>query len=127
MVEHELVKQRLRAIAARNNGTLTPQQVVDDARDPGSPLHGLFEWDAHKGHEAHLLNQARAVIRSVKVTVLRSETTFKSPLYVRNPELGRREAGYVSITRLRTDAELSRERVVAEFAAATAAGDRRAC
>lgn len=121
MVDHELVKQRLRTIAARNNGTLTPKQVVDDAREPGSPLHELFEWDAAKGHEIYLLNQARAVIRSVKVTVLRSETTFKAPLYVRNPELNRREAGYVSITRLRTDAELAREQVVAEFAAATAA------
>lgn len=115
------VRERLQAIADRNGGRLTPQAVVEDARDESSPLNALFEWNVSKGFEKYLMDRARAVIRSVRIEVVRHEVAHKTPLFVRDPSAGPREQGYVSMRRLRTDADMARERVVAEFAAAGAA------
>lgn len=52
----------------REHGELTPVLVVDAARPNDSPLHDRFEWDDHAAGEAYRLVQARALIRSVKIT-----------------------------------------------------------
>lgn len=46
---------------------LTPEIVVDVARDEASPLHARFEWDDQIAGEKYRLDQARRLIRSVKV------------------------------------------------------------
>lgn len=52
----------------REHGELTPMLVVDAARPVDSPLHDRFEWDDHTAGENYRLVQARALIRSVKIT-----------------------------------------------------------
>ena len=49
-------------------GYLTPRVVVDDARPPTSQLHDRFEWDDSVAGEKYRLDQARDLIRSVKIT-----------------------------------------------------------
>ena len=49
------------------HGKLTPQFVLDDARDKNHPLHTRFEWDDTAAAEAYRLVQAHALITSVKV------------------------------------------------------------
>lgn len=46
-------------------GELTPRDVVDDARNPNSPLHSYFEWDDGAAAEAYRLKQARGLIKAV--------------------------------------------------------------
>ena len=46
---------------------LTPQIVVDEARDEAHPLHDRFEWDNQIAGEKYRLDQARRLIRSVRV------------------------------------------------------------
>lgn len=46
---------------------LTPEVVLEDARRPRSPLHKYFEWDDSSAAESWRLNQARALVRSVRV------------------------------------------------------------
>lgn len=53
------------------HGTLTPEAVVDAARDSSSPLHSRFEWDDGVAGEAYRRVQAAGLIRSVKITVLK--------------------------------------------------------
>lgn len=48
-------------------GKLTPQIVLDVARDPGHPLHGRFEWRDDVAAERYRVEQARQLIRSVRV------------------------------------------------------------
>jgi hypothetical protein len=48
-------------------GRLTPVAVVDAARPADHPLHERFEWDDKVAGEAHRLDQARRLIRSVRV------------------------------------------------------------
>jgi hypothetical protein len=54
-------------IRVRSGGQLHPQNVVEDARDPKSLLHPHFEWDDKKAAELHRVDQARALIRSIRV------------------------------------------------------------
>lgn len=49
------------------HGKLTPQVVVDTARDPGHPLHSRFEWDDSVAGEAWRRQQAHEMIRKLKL------------------------------------------------------------
>jgi hypothetical protein len=57
------------------DGTLTPRAVVDDARPDDATLHPCFEWDDSIAGEQYRLDQARHLIRSVKVTVAPARKT----------------------------------------------------
>ncbi len=49
--------------------TITPEQVVEAARDPSSPLHAAFAWCLVPGCRCpacqHRLAQARILIRGI--------------------------------------------------------------
>jgi hypothetical protein len=53
----------------KRDGLIKPQAVVDAARDPASPLHGLFEWDDAAAAKKQRLATARQIIRSVTFRV----------------------------------------------------------
>lgn len=102
-------------------GKLTPEIVVRAAQDPDSPLHGYFTWDIAEAAAERWLDQARQLIRSVKVEVKTTHFTVNAPAYVRDPEAPAKTQGYVSLSRLRTDDDIAREAIIAEFARASAA------
>lgn len=62
-------------------GKLTPALVVDEARDPGHPLHSRFEWDDEIAGENWRRTQAAELIRSVKIR--RARPSGGDPLEVR--------------------------------------------
>lgn len=49
------------------NDELTTDAVIDDARDPSSPLHRYFEWDDSEAAEKYRQVQAGLLIRRVRV------------------------------------------------------------
>lgn len=49
----------------RRDGILKPQNVVDHARDPGSPLHKCFEWEDTVAANRFRLHQARCLMHSI--------------------------------------------------------------
>lgn len=57
----------LAKIAEQQKGRLTPPAVVEAARDARHPLHKYFEWDNEIAAEAYRLDQARVLIRSVRI------------------------------------------------------------
>lgn len=63
--QQQLHEQLLEIRAAR--GRLLPSDVVDVARDPASPLHSRFEWRNDIAGELYRREQARELIRSVKI------------------------------------------------------------
>jgi hypothetical protein len=63
----QAIGEALEAIRIANGGELHPQAVVADARNAKSPLHLHFEWDDRKAAEAYRVDQARALIRSIRV------------------------------------------------------------
>lgn len=64
----------LEACRARN-GRLTPEMVVGKARDPNHPLHAHFEWDDVKAGDKYRLDQARNLIRTIKLNYIRADNT----------------------------------------------------
>jgi hypothetical protein len=62
----QIVGEVLQKLAERD-GEVTPAAVVLQARSKSSPLHRYFTWDVRKAAEERLLDQARMLIRSVKV------------------------------------------------------------
>ncbi len=74
-VRNEALRGALMAIAERNEGVLNPLAVVEAARDPDSPLHPHFTWDDDEAAEAYRVAQAGALIRRVKLTIIKTDTT----------------------------------------------------
>lgn len=109
------VQAALQSIAAANGGVLKPEHVVAAARDPNNPLHKEFTWDNDEAAAAWRLEQARTLIRSVKVVVHTETKTLRSVAYVRDPRCPSDVSGYVSVSQLRRDDELAREAMIAEF------------
>lgn len=60
------LREQLRHIYV-TQGKLTPHAVVSVAADPGHPLHSRFEWDDAVAGPKYREQQARELIRSVRV------------------------------------------------------------
>ena len=120
-IEQEAVREALENLRVKGGGRLTAEAVVVEATRKDSVLHDLFEWDAKKAAHAFRLDQARALIRSVRVVITTERTTVSTVGYVRDPDLENGEQGYVSTASLIGDAERSRSALVAEFSRAASA------
>ena len=60
--------EELLAIRDANGGVLTPEVVVDTARDPEHPLHSRFEWDDSVAAEKYRREQAHQLIQKAKIS-----------------------------------------------------------
>jgi hypothetical protein len=78
-----------------SNGTIAPEKVVEEARDDNSPLHVYFEWDDDKAAQAHRLEQARGLLRRVRIIYHEPETptVVRIAAYVSPPASRRHDDG----------------------------------
>ena len=60
----EAIISELRSIAAKKDGLLKPEDVVEAARPANSPLHTRFTWDDSAAAHQFRLEQARKLIRT---------------------------------------------------------------
>lgn len=118
------VEQALWELADANAGRLTPDLVLEAASDPDSPLHSYFTWDDAEAAHKRRLDEARTLIRAVKVEVKTKFFTLHAPAFVRDPRVPAEQQGYTSLGRLKSDEDMAREAVVSEFARAAAALNR---
>lgn len=63
----QIIGEALAKIADERKGELTPKAVVDAARVKTHPLNPHFEWNDSVAAEAYRLDQARNLIRIVRV------------------------------------------------------------
>ena len=56
---------------------VTPQQIVDAARDEGTELHRCFIWDDYKAAELYRLTQARTIV--CNLVIKRPESEEEQP------------------------------------------------
>jgi hypothetical protein len=117
----EEVRVALEELAARNNGRLTPEEVIAAAKPKSSPLHDHFTWDDKSAAHMQRLYEARELIRSVRVTTVVGEVVTRTIAYVRDPEKPSDVQGYISTAVLRTEADLARAAIVEEFGRAASA------
>ena len=59
-------------------GAARAKDLLEEARDPASPVHGYFEWDDAKAAEAHRLERARFLIRSIRIVVQTEEAPIET-------------------------------------------------
>jgi hypothetical protein len=114
------VRERLEALAKKSQ--LTPENVVTEAMDPKSPLHGHFTWDNEKAGHAHRLEEARALIRKVKYVHTIETRTVSVPYYVHDPRA--RAQGYVRTASVKPEAERNEEVLDQELGRAIAMMER---
>jgi hypothetical protein len=105
-IKKEVVRQTLEALA--KDGTLTPTEVLDAARNPDSLIHECFEWDDEKAADSHRLSQARALIRSVDLVIIEETRILSTVAYVRDPDAEAKEQGYAATVALRDDEDRAR-------------------
>lgn len=103
------IKEALAKIAERD-GELRPRVVVDEARDPNSPLHAEFCWDDNEAAEKYRLVQAGQLIRRVWVTVTR-DSSFDRPVreYVKVTSPTSSGDSYQPVVKVLSDEQLRAE------------------
>lgn len=92
---------------------LTPQVVVEEARDVSHPWHPEFTWDNTVAAERYRLDQARSLIARVRITVIQGRVRIASIAYVHMP--GSKQQGYIPVIALRDDAAQARDAIVIEL------------
>ena len=80
----EAIKEELQSLVV--DGTLDPERVVEAAKNPNSSMHGQFDWDDTVAAHEYRLSQARALIKRVKVNVIRTDNeVVRVATYIRSP------------------------------------------
>mgnify|MGYP000847629220 FL=1 len=117
----DLLRARIKALEATDpNGVVTPRKLWESALDPADPLHEFFEWDDQEAAASWRDHQARNYISSVRVTIVTETVEIRVPEYVRDQQQPPDRQGYVSLQRVKTSEDRSRETVLAEFRRADA-------
>lgn len=96
------------------SGQLSPELVVEEAASPDSPLHGYFLWDDEAAGHAFRLEQARQLIRSVKVELITRKRTLNVVQYVHDERSQPKETMYVRLADV-SEAGLTEATLEAEF------------
>lgn len=95
------VVEVVRSLESRD-GVLTPVAVVDEARNPDSPLHGRFEWDDGVAAEQYRLSQAEVLIRRVRIVLHKQDKSLVSANRYVSVGMANTEAReYRAVTRLK--------------------------
>ncbi len=88
----QTIGEALDKIADDNDGELKPQVIVDTAQPADHPLNPHFEWDDGIAANAHRLDQARRLVRVIRVVDDSEEDPEPRRAYlsIRSPKEGRR-------------------------------------
>jgi len=95
----------------RKHGELTPQMVLWEASRDGSPLHSMFTWDDTIAANMYREQQARGLIRSLKVKMVNYRDETEAPLramvnLVRVDDDGVERTRYLHVERVLKDDQL---------------------
>lgn len=108
----QVAGEELERIRTRNNGRLSQDAVIVEARDKASPLHPAFEWNDKKAAHQYRLTQAGYVIRMLSVTYVEEDKKTEPVRAFVNVSRGE-DRSYTSIAHAMSDDEL-REQVLAK-------------
>jgi hypothetical protein len=105
----QLYGKELDKISQKNNGTLTPTDVVDEARDMNNPLHEVFEWDNSEAADRYRLQQARQLINHITVDIKYNNTNREQKAWIsldETPDDVDTNKVYVTVERVLTEKPL---------------------
>ena len=97
------IGEALAEIKAKHGGDLRPRYVWSAVKDhPRHPLHKHFQWDVQKAAEAHWTDQARELIRVVRVVDSERPDDPPVPAFISVSDKG--GASYRSASEIRSSA-----------------------
>ena len=105
------VGEHIETIKTKRGGTLTPADVLKDAKRKASPLHDYFDWSNTSAAEKYRLIQAGHLVRSVVVVFESAEITEEDTIvraFVSLADVNDKPA-YVSVSDAMADPESRRE------------------
>ena len=95
----------LKALYQRNEGLLTPQTIVNAAKNKKSVLHRQFEWDDNEAANQYRLSQARELLQ-VTIEYIKDSKGNKKPMRVfASLKSDRLDGGYRTMVDLLGDKE----------------------
>lgn len=101
-MSYESERDYLLELAEQNDGVLTTEAVLEDARQDTSPLHKHFQWDDTVAAESYRRWQARSLIAKCRITVeSREESTIRA--FVSLPSDRGLQGGYRVTTTVLSD------------------------
>jgi len=115
----EEIQDELTRIAQNNvKRKLVKEDIVEEAANPGSPLHDDFEWDDSKAGHQYRLTQANTLLAKVHIISVDNEGHETGPVrawvhLVDDGTNGREEAGFESVVTILSD-EQKRERYLSQ-------------
>ena len=115
--QKKAIAKRLAQLSKKAGG-LTPDAVVEDARDPKSPLRSAFpakSWNDSWAAEEYRRSVARGIISRFRVETTSVNRGYAAPVFVRDPELTSQRQGYIPLASVKSDKERAREVLTAEF------------
>ena len=104
------IQDRIRELYKENGGSITPDIVIEDARNEDSPLHSQFNWDVEEAAKQAWRETARRLIRSVRVKVEFTDITFSGKgrrEFIEDPMKGTGNQGYVARAAIKSDREMA--------------------
>jgi hypothetical protein len=109
----EISKSRevLLALAKANNGLLTVDTVISEARSVLSPLHSWFEWDDSKAAENYRKWQARVLITRCRIS-LETKPAQVVRAFVSLSSDQRAGGGYRLMANVLSDSQLSAQLIM---------------
>ena len=93
------------------DGLLHIDTILTAAADPGSVLHGHFEWDDTEAAHRYRLGQARQLIRSQKISVRIGPAVIRSVAYVPADSSG----AYRKLSDIAPSSDQARQVILAEL------------
>ena len=102
----QAIHDRLQEMAGENR--LSARAVVDEAQAESSVLHPYFEWDDSKAADHHRLDQARRMISSFVITVVRNEQRYRVQEFVEDVRKPENTQGYIQLESLIDDQQAAR-------------------
>jgi hypothetical protein len=90
----------LENLKAENDGILQPDDVVEAAKDPESPIHDEFEWDLQKAANNHWKDRARNLMNHLAVVRVYAEDASEGVSAFVNVEVAQSTRGYVAMSQV---------------------------
>jgi hypothetical protein len=107
-VSAQVAGERLHEIR-ETHGSVTPETVLDDARNPESPLHPAFEWRDEVAAERFRVGQASYMIRSIVVQSSTADSTpFRVFIHVPSTDEDEPRGEYMTRAEIMSDDDLRR-------------------
>jgi hypothetical protein len=96
-VDAQTAGERIEKIRQSNGGVVKPDDVVEDAKSPTSPLHEEFIWDVDEAAKRHWRSTARNLMNHIVVVQVETQSSDEGVHAFHSVRVTTTKRGYISI------------------------------